>query len=57
MSLLQFVLVPNSNIVKHRYGITDMAAAFYASVILAVPVVVYPFLGLFLDRVGKRCML
>ncbi|RUS13624.1 hypothetical protein BC937DRAFT_95031 [Endogone sp. FLAS-F59071] len=52
-----WLFLSNSNIVKHRYGISDMSAAFYASIILAVPCVVYPFLGLFLDRVGKRCLL
>ncbi|KAG0352452.1 hypothetical protein BGZ54_002783 [Gamsiella multidivaricata] len=46
-----------SNIVKHRYGLNDEQAAWEASVILAVPLVVYPFLGTFIDHAGKRAWL
>ena len=44
----------NSNIVKHRYGLDDEQAAWQASIILAVPLIIYPFLGTFIDHAGKR---
>ncbi|KAI1314343.1 hypothetical protein EDD11_002284 [Mortierella claussenii] len=46
-----------SNIVKHRYGLNDEQAAWEASVILAVPLIIYPFLGTFIDHAGKRAWL
>ncbi|KAF9305177.1 hypothetical protein BGZ74_011105 [Mortierella antarctica] len=46
-----------SNIVKHRYGLNDEQAAWQASIILAVPLVIYPFLGTFIDHAGKRAWL
>ncbi|KAG0203787.1 hypothetical protein BGX28_004067 [Mortierella sp. GBA30] len=46
-----------SNIVKHHYGLGDDQAAWEASVILAVPLIVYPFLGTFIDHAGKRAWL
>ncbi|KAG0054122.1 hypothetical protein BGZ83_011909 [Gryganskiella cystojenkinii] len=47
----------SSNIVKHRYGMTDEQAGWEASVILAVPLLIYPFLGTFIDHNGKRAWL
>ncbi|KAG0375182.1 hypothetical protein BGX24_009434 [Mortierella sp. AD032] len=44
----------SSNIVKHRYGLDDEQAAWQASIILAVPLIIYPFLGTFIDHAGKR---
>ncbi|KAG0314175.1 hypothetical protein BGZ99_008306 [Dissophora globulifera] len=46
-----------SNLVKHRYGYSDQQAGWEASVILAVPLIVYPFLGKFIDHAGKRAWL
>ncbi|KAF9420701.1 hypothetical protein BGZ94_009056 [Podila epigama] len=46
-----------SNIVKHRYNLNDEQAAWEASVILAVPLIIYPFLGSFIDHAGKRAWL
>ncbi|CAG8479760.1 10642_t:CDS:2 [Ambispora leptoticha] len=45
----------SSNIIKHRFATTDLLAAWDASIILLLPVIIYPFLGLFLDKYGKRC--
>ncbi|RIA81959.1 major facilitator superfamily domain-containing protein [Glomus cerebriforme] len=44
----------SSNIIKHRFDTTDMLAAWDSSVILLLPVILYPFLGLFLDKFGFR---
>ncbi|RHZ44587.1 hypothetical protein Glove_718g24 [Diversispora epigaea] len=44
----------SSNIIKHRYSTTDLLASWDASIILLLPVIVYPFLGLFLDKYGCR---
>ncbi|KAF9336415.1 hypothetical protein BG006_008822 [Podila minutissima] len=46
-----------SNIVKHRYELNDEQAAWQASIILAIPLVIYPFLGTFIDHAGKRAWL
>ncbi|KAG0268616.1 hypothetical protein DFQ27_006254 [Actinomortierella ambigua] len=46
-----------SSIVKHRYDLSDKVAAWDASITLAVPLIVYPFLGTFIDSVGKRAWL
>ncbi|KAG0341850.1 hypothetical protein BG004_005873, partial [Podila humilis] len=46
-----------SNIVKYRYGLNDEQAAWQASIILAVPLIIYPFLGTFIDHAGKRAWL
>ncbi|KAF9932860.1 hypothetical protein FBU30_007191 [Linnemannia zychae] len=43
-----------SNIVKHRYGLDDEQSAWQASISLAVPLIMYPFLGSFIDHAGKR---
>ncbi|CAI2170515.1 13373_t:CDS:2 [Funneliformis geosporum] len=43
-----------SNIIKHRFDTTDMLAAWDSSIILLLPVILYPFLGLFLDKYGFR---
>ncbi|KAG0281974.1 hypothetical protein BGZ96_000964 [Linnemannia gamsii] len=43
-----------SNIVKHRYGLDDEQAAWQASITLAAPLIIYPFLGTFIDHAGKR---
>ncbi|CAG8493487.1 4828_t:CDS:2 [Acaulospora colombiana] len=44
----------NSNIIKHRYDMSDLIASWDASIILLLPVIVYPFLGLFMDKYGCR---
>ncbi|GBC00504.1 hypothetical protein RclHR1_03880014 [Rhizophagus clarus] len=44
----------SSNIIKHRFDTTDILAAWDSSVILLLPVILYPFLGLFLDKFGFR---
>nr|CAG8484545.1 14333_t:CDS:2 [Entrophospora candida] len=44
----------SSNIIKHRFDTTDMLAAWDASIILLIPVILYPFLGLFMDKYGMR---
>ncbi|CAG8439219.1 10108_t:CDS:2 [Funneliformis caledonium] len=44
----------SSNIIKHRFDTTDMFAAWDSSIILLLPVILYPFLGLFLDKYGFR---
>ncbi|KAF9930326.1 hypothetical protein BGZ67_005878 [Mortierella alpina] len=46
-----------SNIVKHHYGVDDEQAAWVASIILAVPLIIYPFLGTFIDHAGQRAWL
>ncbi|KAF9184875.1 hypothetical protein BGZ50_003412 [Haplosporangium sp. Z 11] len=46
-----------SNIVKHHYRLSDEQAGWEASIILAVPLVIYPFLGTFIDHAGKRAWL
>ncbi|KAF9288379.1 hypothetical protein BGZ68_000340, partial [Mortierella alpina] len=46
-----------SNIVKHHYGLDDEQAAWVASIILAVPLIIYPFLGTFIDHAGQRAWL
>ncbi|CAO3574346.1 unnamed protein product [Mortierella alpina] len=46
-----------SNIVKHHYGLDDEQAAWVASIILAVPLIIYPFLGTFIDLAGQRAWL
>ncbi|KAF9439310.1 hypothetical protein BGZ76_003840 [Entomortierella beljakovae] len=46
-----------SNIVKNRYNLDDKQAAWNVAVTLAVPLVVYPFLGSFIDHAGKRAWL
>ncbi|KAG0235481.1 hypothetical protein BGW42_005267 [Actinomortierella wolfii] len=46
-----------SSIIKHRYNLSDEVAAWEASITLAVPLIVYPFLGTFIDAVGKRAWL
>ncbi|CAG8556251.1 major facilitator superfamily domain-containing protein [Gigaspora rosea] len=44
----------SSNIIKHRYDTTDLLGSWDASLIMLMPVIVYPFLGLFLDKYGHR---
>ncbi|KAF9115980.1 hypothetical protein BGX27_005417 [Mortierella sp. AM989] len=46
-----------SNIVKHRYMLSDQQAGLESSIILAVPLITYPFLGTFIDHAGKRAWL
>jgi len=43
--------------VKHRYRLSDEQAAWESSVILAIPPIIYPFLGTFIDHAGKRAWL
>ncbi|KAL1915284.1 uncharacterized protein VTP21DRAFT_6742 [Calcarisporiella thermophila] len=45
----------SQSVIKHRYYISDFTAALNASIIFALPIVLFPFLGLVLDKVGKRC--
>ncbi|KAG2230135.1 hypothetical protein INT48_001477 [Thamnidium elegans] len=44
----------NSEYVKFQFGYPDSKAAAVASVAQVVPIFVMPFLGLFVDRYGKR---
>ncbi|KAF9172998.1 hypothetical protein BGX21_003955 [Mortierella sp. AD011] len=46
-----------SNIIKHRYGLSDQQAGWDASITLAVPLITYPLLGTFIDHAGKRAWL
>ncbi|KAF9348802.1 hypothetical protein BGX26_012813 [Mortierella sp. AD094] len=46
-----------SNIIKHRYGLSDQQAGWDASIALAVPLITYPLLGAFIDHAGKRAWL
>lgn len=47
----------NSEYVKFRFGYSDKRAAATASVAQSLPVVLMPFLGVFVDRYGKRTWL
>jgi nitrate/nitrite transporter NarK len=44
----------SATIIKHRFQMQDFRAAQYASIILFFPVVLYPFVGWFTDRFGRR---
>lgn len=44
----------NSEYVKFQFGYPDSKAAAVASVAQVVPIFLMPFLGLFVDRYGKR---
>jgi len=44
----------SATIVKHRFQIEDVYAADYASIILFLPVVLYPLVGWFTDRYCRR---
>lgn len=44
----------STTIVKHRFDLEDEAAAQYASIILFLPILLYPLVGLFTDRFGRR---
>ena len=44
----------SATIVKHRFKLEDVKAAQYASIILFLPIVLYPVVGWFTDRWGRR---
>ena len=44
----------SATILKHRYRLQDFPAAAYASIILGVPIFLYPLVGLYTDRYGRR---
>lgn len=44
----------NSEYVKFQFGYPDSKAAAVASLAQVVPIFLMPFLGLFVDRYGKR---
>jgi nitrate/nitrite transporter NarK len=44
----------SATIVKHRFALEDVHAAQYASIILSLPVVLYPLVGWLTDRYGRR---
>ena len=44
----------STTIVKHRFSMQDVSAADYASIIQFFPVVLYPLVGWFTDRYGRR---
>jgi len=44
----------STTIVKHRFKLQDEQAAQYASIILFLPIVLYPLAGWITDRFGRR---
>ena len=44
----------SATIIKHRFSLEDVYAADYASIILFLPIVLYPIVGWFTDRYGRR---
>jgi nitrate/nitrite transporter NarK len=44
----------STTIVKHRFRLDDVEAADYASIILFLPVLLYPLVGWFTDRFSRR---
>ena len=44
----------SATIIKHRFKMEDVHAAQYASIILLFPIVLYPIVGWFTDRFGRR---
>jgi len=44
----------SATIVKHRFDLEDVQAAQYASIIHFLPIVLYPLVGWFTDRFGRR---
>ena len=44
----------SATIVKHRFAMQDVGAADYASIILFLPIILYPLVGWFTDRYGRR---
>ena len=44
----------STTIIKHRFQIQDVIAADYASIIQFFPIILYPLVGWFTDRYGKR---
>jgi nitrate/nitrite transporter NarK len=44
----------SATIVKHRFSLQDERAAQYASIILFLPIILYPLVGWFTDRFGRR---
>ena len=47
----------SATIVKHRFQLLDEKAADYASIILFLPIVLYPLAGWITDRYGRRLSL
>jgi nitrate/nitrite transporter NarK len=47
----------STTIVKHRFAMQDVDAADYASIILFLPIFLYPAVGWFTDRYGRRLSL
>jgi nitrate/nitrite transporter NarK len=44
----------STTIIKHRFQMEDVYAADYASIILFLPIILYPLVGWFTDRYGRR---
>jgi nitrate/nitrite transporter NarK len=44
----------STTIIKHRFAMQDVAAADYASIIPSLPIILYPLVGWFTDRYGRR---
>jgi MFS family permease len=44
----------STTIIKHRFSMEDVNAARYASIILLLPTALYPLVGWFTDRFGRR---
>jgi nitrate/nitrite transporter NarK len=44
----------STTIVKHRFDLKDETAAEYASIILFLPILLYPLVGWITDRFGRR---
>jgi nitrate/nitrite transporter NarK len=44
----------SATIVKHRFAMGDETAAQYASIILLLPIILYPLAGWFTDRYSRR---
>ena len=47
----------SATIVKHRFSLQDVDSADYASIILFLAIILYPLVGWFTDRYGRRLSL
>ncbi|KAK9768210.1 hypothetical protein K7432_001346 [Basidiobolus ranarum] len=45
----------SSNMIKVQFNTNDIVAAWHSSISFLLPMFLNPFLGIFLDRFGKRC--
>ncbi|ORX93733.1 MFS general substrate transporter [Basidiobolus meristosporus CBS 931.73] len=45
----------SSNMIKVQFDTNDIVAAWHSSISFVLPAILNPFLGIFLDRFGKRC--